>query len=161
VLSLGLAFDRVGDRFIDQDGDGLPGLALFRLWFAPMFGRTMGTSDFRWQSTHERASSCEAAHTMSADRGAFSQMEREGAMQKVLVGLALAATIATPAPAQNYNKNFAECAKEVGFNPANDTQKLSDGRTVRRWYFHSEVQQAAFNDCVARKAGLAAKSAPK
>lgn len=82
-------------------------------------------------------------------------------MQTVLVGLALAVLISTPAPAQNYNKNFAECAKEVGFNPASYTQKLSDGRTLRRWYFHSESQQAVFNDCVARKAGLAAKSPPK
>jgi len=39
-------------------------------------------------------------------------------MQKVLVVLALAVIISTPVPAQNYNKNFAECAKEVGFNPA-------------------------------------------
>jgi hypothetical protein len=95
---------------------------------------------------------------MNADRGAFFDVEREGTMQKILLGLALAATIATPAPAQNYHKNFAECAKEVGFIPAND-QKLSDGRTLHHWHFQSQVQQAAFNDCVARKAGLAVKPA--
>ncbi len=77
-------------------------------------------------------------------------------MQKVLVGLALAVIISTPVPAQNYNKNFAECAKEVGFIPTND-QKLADGRTLHHWRFHSETQQAVFNDCVARKAALAAK----
>jgi hypothetical protein len=82
-------------------------------------------------------------------------------MQKILVGLALTVIVATPASAQNYNKNFAECAKEIGLNPANYTQRLSDGRTVRRWHLHSEAQQAVFNDCVARKAGLAAKPRPQ
>jgi hypothetical protein len=84
-------------------------------------------------------------------------------MHKILVGPALAAMIATPAPAQDYSKNFVECAKEIGLNPdASYTHKLqSDGRVSRRWYFHSEAQQAVFNDCVARKASLTAKPSPK
>jgi hypothetical protein len=79
-----------------------------------------------------------------------------------LVGLALAAMIGSPALAQNYHKNFVECATEMGLNPdPSYTHKLkSDGRTARRWYFHSEAQAAVFNDCVARKA-LAAKPSPK
>jgi hypothetical protein len=95
---------------------------------------------------------------MGADRGTFFPVKREEAMQKVLIGLALATIIGTPAAAQNYHKNFAECAKEVGFIPAND-QKLSDGRTLHHWHFQSQAQQAVFNDCVARKAGLAVKPA--
>jgi hypothetical protein len=82
-------------------------------------------------------------------------------MRKILVGPVLAAMMATPALAQNYNKNFVECAKEIGLNPESYTHKLSDGRVVRRWYFHSEAQQAVFNDCVARRASLAAKPSPK
>lgn len=79
-------------------------------------------------------------------------------MRKTLVGLALAAMIATPAAAQDHHRNVAECAKELGLNPDNYTQKLSDGRVLHRWYFHSEAQQAVFNDCVSRKASLAARS---
>jgi hypothetical protein len=82
-------------------------------------------------------------------------------MHKIMVGPALAVMMATPAPAQDYNRNFVACAKEIGLNPESYTQKLSDGRAVRRWYFHSEAQQAVFNDCVARKASLAAKPVPK
>jgi hypothetical protein len=82
-------------------------------------------------------------------------------MYKTLVGLALAAMIGTPAVAQDSKRNFVECAKEIGLNPDNYTQKLSDGRVLRRWYFHSEAQQAVFNDCVARKASIAAKPSPK
>jgi hypothetical protein len=86
-------------------------------------------------------------------------------MHKILAGLALAAVIAEPAPAQNYHKNFAECAKEIGLNPdVSYTHKLqSDAghRVLRRWHLHSEAQMAIFNDCVARKASLAAKPTAK
>jgi hypothetical protein len=94
----------------------------------------------------------------------WSHFDREGAMQKVWFGLAFAATaiIASPAPAQDYHRNFVECAKELGLDPdAGYTHKLQDGRTLRRWYFRSEAQQATFNDCVARKASLAPKPAAK
>jgi hypothetical protein len=56
-------------------------------------------------------------------------------MHKTLVGLALAALIANPATAQDYRRNFVECAKELGLNlDPNYIQKLQDGRTVRQWY---------------------------
>jgi hypothetical protein len=83
-------------------------------------------------------------------------------MHKTLVGLALAALIANPATAQDYRRNFVECAKELGLNlDPNYIQKLQDGRTVRKWYFHSDAQVAPFNDCLARKANLAAKPSAK
>jgi hypothetical protein len=85
-------------------------------------------------------------------------------MHKVRFALAFAAaaTIANPAPAQDYQRNFVECAKELGPDPdAGYTHKLQDGRTLRRWYFRSEAQSAAFNDCVTRKASLAPKPAAK
>ena len=110
---------------------------------------------------------CEPAHTMiSQPWGIYAPLVplREGAMQKVWFGLAFAATaiIASPAPAQDYQRNFVECAKELGLDPdAGYTHKLRDGRTLRRWYFRSEAQQATFNDCVARKASLAPKPAAK
>ncbi len=92
----------------------------------------------------------------------WSHFDWEGAMQKVWFGLAFAAIIANPAPAQDYHRNFVECAKELGLDPdAGYTHKLQDGRTLRRWYFRSEAQQATFNDCVARKASLAPKPAAK
>lgn len=82
-------------------------------------------------------------------------------MRKIWFGLAFAAIMANHAPAQDYHKNFAECAKEVGlfFDPSY-THKLqgeTGGRVIRRWRFLSESQQAVFNDCLARKASLASK----
>ena len=43
-------------------------------------------------------------------------------MHKVWFGLAFAAIMAHPASAQDYHRNFAECAKEVGlfFDPSPD-----------------------------------------
>jgi hypothetical protein len=83
----------------------------------------------------------------------------EGAMYKVWFGLTFAVILVTPAPAQDYRKNFNECAKELGlFLDPSYTHKLqpeAGGQVLRRWYLHSEAQQAAFNDCVARKAKLA------
>jgi hypothetical protein len=85
--------------------------------------------------------------------------KRQGVdMRKILPGLVLAALIAQPAPAQDYRKNFVECARELGLNPdATATHKLQSGGTLRAWQLHSEAQQAAFNDCVTRKASLANK----
>jgi hypothetical protein len=95
----------------------------------------------------------------------WSDFDREGAMQKVWFGLAFAAIIANPAPAQEYHRNFVECAKELGLYPdASYTHRLQSdagGRVLRRWYFRSEAQQATFNDCVARKASLAPKPSAK
>lgn len=87
----------------------------------------------------------------------------EGAMNQIWFGLALAVIIAAPAPAQDYHKNFVECTKELALQPdANYAHKLqSDGRVLRRWYFHNEAQQAAFSDCVARKASLAHRPSAK
>jgi hypothetical protein len=70
---------------------------------------------------------------------------------------AFAAIIAGPAPAQDNHKSVAECAKELGLQLDPNTQRLRDGRGVRRWYFHTEAQEAAFSDCVTRKANLASK----
>jgi hypothetical protein len=83
-------------------------------------------------------------------------------MNKIWFGLAFAAMITGPAPAQDYHKNFVAGTKELGLqaDPGNP-QKLSDGRTSRRWYFHSETQQAAFNDCLSRKAGPGSSVAPR
>ena len=39
----------------------------------------------------------------------------EGAMYKIWFGLVFAAIVVNPAPAQNYNKNWVECAKELGW----------------------------------------------
>jgi len=80
-------------------------------------------------------------------------------MNKLWVGLAFAALIAMPALAQDYNKNFVECAKELGMAPdAGFAQKIeSTGRVLHRWYIYNEHQQAAFSDCVARKASVAGK----
>jgi hypothetical protein len=86
----------------------------------------------------------------------------EGNMRRIWFGLALAALlVAKPALAQDYHKNFVECTKELGLQPDVGTQKLSDGRVLRRWYLHNEAQQIAFSDCVARKASLAAKPSTK
>jgi hypothetical protein len=84
-------------------------------------------------------------------------------MYKIWFGLAFAAIVANPAPAQDYRKNFAECVKELGLQPdPSYTHKLqTEGRVIRRWYAHSDAQQALFNDCLARKASLAPKLSAK
>ena len=51
-------------------------------------------------------------------------------MYKILFGLAFAAIVVNPASAQNYHKNWVECAKELGWQPDPLVQKLSDGRTL-------------------------------
>jgi hypothetical protein len=83
-------------------------------------------------------------------------------MNKIWFGLACAVMVAGPATAQNYNKNFVECTKQLHLqaDPGNP-QKLSDGRLSHRWYFHSESQEAAFSDCVARKAAPGSSAAPR
>jgi len=86
-------------------------------------------------------------------------------MHKIWLGLAFALIIANPTPAQDYQKNFLECVKELGLEPdVGYTHKLrsdAGGRELRGWYFRSEAQAAVFNDCVARKASLAAKPSTK
>lgn len=83
-------------------------------------------------------------------------------MRRILFGLALAAVIVKPALAQDYQRNFVECTKELGLplDPGY-RQKLQSGAVLRKWYFYNEAQQAAFNDCVARKASVAPKPSPK
>jgi hypothetical protein len=80
-------------------------------------------------------------------------------MRKIWIALAFATIMAKPASAQDFHKNFVECTKELGLqaDPNYTHRLLSTGHEVRRWYFHSEPQQAAFSDCVARKANLAGK----
>jgi hypothetical protein len=77
-------------------------------------------------------------------------------MYKIWFGVAFAALIAHPAAAQNYHKNFTECAKELGLYPDTSyTHKLqadAGGRTLRRWYFRGEPQRMAFENCLVRKA---------
>ena len=82
-------------------------------------------------------------------------------MYKIWFGLAFAAVVVNPASAQDYNRNWVECAKELGWQPDMLIRKLSDGRSLRMWTWHNEAQQATFNDCVARKASLAPKAAAK
>ena len=85
-------------------------------------------------------------------------------MCRIWFGLVFAAIVTSPAPAQDYRKNFAECVKELGLQlDPSYTHKIQSegGRVISRWYFHSEAQAAVFNDCVARKASLAAKPSPK
>jgi hypothetical protein len=77
-------------------------------------------------------------------------------MHKIWFGLAFAAMLISSASAQDYRKNWIECAKELGWQ-IDHTQKLSDGRTLQMWRWQNEAQQATFNDCVARKASLASK----
>jgi hypothetical protein len=83
-------------------------------------------------------------------------------MYRIWFALAFAAVVVNPASAQNYSKNWIECAKELGWqlDPAG-TRKLSNGHTLTLWRPQSEAQQAVFNDCVARKANLAAKPGTK
>ena len=81
-------------------------------------------------------------------------------MYKIWFGLAFAAIVVNPASAQDYRKNWIECAKELGWQ-IDHVQKLSDGRTLQMWRWQSEAQQATFNDCVARKASLAPKPCAK
>ena len=78
-------------------------------------------------------------------------------MYKIWFGLVFAAIVVNPATAQDYNRNWVECAKELGWQPDMLIRKLSDGRSLQMWTWHNEAQQATFNDCVARKATLAAK----
>ena len=86
-------------------------------------------------------------------------------MRNIWFGMAFAALIAHPAVAQDYHKNFAECAKEFGLYPDTSyTHKLqadAGGRTLRRWYFRGEPQRLAFEDCLVRKAKLAPQPSPK
>lgn len=70
-------------------------------------------------------------------------------MLKMWFGLPLAAIVtAEPALAQNYNKNFLECAKQLG--AVEDVRPSGDH--LRMFHFNSESQHIAFMDCVARKA---------
>jgi hypothetical protein len=77
-------------------------------------------------------------------------------MRKIRFGMAFVAVLtAQPALAQDYKKNFVECAKANGMHLA-----VNGGR-LRRWRYNSEAQHMAFMDCVARKASLAPASSAK
>ena len=78
-------------------------------------------------------------------------------MNKIWFVLPFAVMVAGPAPAQNYNKNFVECTKELGLQIDPNVLRLQDGRVPRRWYVQSETQEMLFQDCVARKAILPSK----
>jgi hypothetical protein len=66
-------------------------------------------------------------------------------MNKIWFALAFSVMVAGAASAQNYNKNFVECMKELGLPAdAGNPYKLS--------VFHTEAHEAAFSDCVTRKA---------
>jgi hypothetical protein len=81
--------------------------------------------------------------------------KKEEKMPRIWLGLVFTALIAQPTSAQDYRKNFVECAKELGLQgDPSYVQKLQSepGRVTRRWFFQSEHQQMAFTDCVARKA---------
>ena len=75
-------------------------------------------------------------------------------MYKIWFGLAFAAIVVNPASAQDYRKNWIECAKELGWRP--------DPLVPKKWAWnYNEAQMAAHSDCVARKASLAPKSSAK
>jgi len=82
-------------------------------------------------------------------------------MYKIWFALALGAIVVNPASAQDYSKNWTECAKELGWKPDPLVQKLSGGRTLQMWTWQNEAQEATFKDCVARKANLAPKPSAK
>jgi hypothetical protein len=86
-------------------------------------------------------------------------------MHKICIGLAFTAVIAMPASAQDYRKNFASCAKEIGLNPdvsyTHRQQPDAGGRVMRRYRANGQAQQTAFHDCLARKASLAGKPSAK
>jgi len=69
--------------------------------------------------------------------------DRRGKCTKIGFGIALAALIAGPALAQDYNRNLIECLNELGYIP---TQLCSEAasdpghRTLRMWYPQSEAQ---------------------
>ena len=84
------------------------------------------------------------------------------AMRKIWFGLVFAAIVAYPAVAQDYRKNWIECAKELGWRPDTPVRKLGDGHTLQVWAWnYNEAQMAAHSDCVARKASLAPKPSAK
>ena len=86
-------------------------------------------------------------------------------MRKIWFGLAFAAIMAKPALAQDYRKNFNECARELGlfFDPSytHRVQPEAGGHVLGRYILQNDTQMAALNDCVARKASLAPKRSPK
>jgi len=78
-------------------------------------------------------------------------------MLKMWVGLPFAAVItAGTALAQNYNKNWYECAHELGLSEV----VRPSGDHLRQFRLNSEQQMMVFNDCVARKAKLAPTAPP-
>jgi len=77
-------------------------------------------------------------------------------MHKIWFGLAVTAIVVNPASAQDYRKNFHECAKETGmWRDTAYTHKLQDGRVAGRYRANGQAQQTAFHDCLARKASSA------
>ena len=82
-------------------------------------------------------------------------------MYKIWFGLVFAAIVVNSASAQDYHKNWVECAKELGWQPDMLVRKLSDERMLQMWTWQNEAQQATFNDCVTRKASLAPKPSAK
>jgi hypothetical protein len=83
-------------------------------------------------------------------------------MNKIWFGLTLAVMIAGPVVAQDYRKNFAECTKELGLpKEPGSPQKLSNGHLLHRFNLHSETQEAAFTDCLTRKANQGSSGASR
>jgi hypothetical protein len=86
-------------------------------------------------------------------------------MHKICFGVAFAALLVHPASAQDYHKNFRECAKEFGlYADTSYTHKLqadAGGRRLRRWYFRGEAQRLAFEDCLVRRSKLAPQPSAK
>jgi hypothetical protein len=85
-------------------------------------------------------------------------------MYKIWFGLVFAAIVVNPASAQDYQRNFVECVKELGFAPDTGYShriQSEGGRVLHKWYLYNEAQAAVLNDCVARKASLASKPSAK
>ena len=80
-------------------------------------------------------------------------------MNKTWIAVAFVVSISTQAFAQaGRTNNFAACAQEMGLTPdPSYTHRLSSdpNRVASRWSLHTESQQMAFNNCLARKAGQA------
>ena len=73
-------------------------------------------------------------------------------MLKMWFGVLLVAVItAEPALAQSYNKNWYECAHELGLGEV----VRPSGDHLRQFRLNSEQQMMVFNNCLAKKAKLA------
>ena len=108
---------------------------------------------------------CVPSHTiLPHDAIRSARSSSEGEMRKIWIGLAFAAVLVHPAAAQDYKRNVVACLQELGLQPdpaSGQRVQSEQGRVLRKWYFHSEAQSMAFDNCVTRKASLASPPSGK